>query len=101
VDTQGGSVMQLQLDFNQKTARSDDGEIVKGLKRKAYYSLEEASQFLGQSLRAIKRRKDLWINHGEKGVIGYCDMFQANLHDVKMGCGKRHPELEHIYSLTN
>ncbi len=103
---------QMTLDFSsQKTAPPAKNEIVKneivkneivkGLQRKPHYSLQEASQFLGETLRALKRRKDLWIGHGVKGMITYCDMFQANLHDVKMGYGKRHPELEHIYNIMN
>ncbi len=97
---------QMTLDFSsQKTAPpvKDEivkNEIVKGLQRKPLYSPQEASQFLGETLRALKRRKDLWIGHGVKGMITYCDMFQANLHDVKMGYGKRHPEFEHIYSIN-
>ncbi len=74
--------------------------LVAGLKRKAYYTPEEASQFLGQPIRKIMRRKDLRIAQGNKGMIGYSDLFQAHLQDVNLMQGeKRHPELEQIYNI--
>lgn len=79
-------------------------EIVEGIPRKPYYSLEEASQFLGQSIRKIKSRADLHIERGgmkgETARITYSCLFPAHLNDVKMGYGKRYPELEAIYKIV-
>jgi len=92
-------MQQLDCDFSPKTKMLHRWDcIVEGLERKPAYSLEEASRFLGQSVRRIRRRKDL---HIQNGMIRYCDLFQAHLQDVNLRGEKRHPELEQIYNIIS